>query len=116
MTVCNPYGVCKLFYMAKNEKNFPESVNLQRNDRLARDSLRELLRFQESVDNEILRLKAHTSADLQMLHYLTTTKSLFEAALQAMRTQNGEVGRLAFIQFADSVQDLMGYIHKMRLH
>jgi hypothetical protein len=109
-----------LFSMAKSEKIFSESVNLQKNDRMARDSLRELLRFNEALDNEIARLKtdvmSHSETDAQMLRYMVTSKGLFETAMQTMRTKNGDQGRLAFIQFADSVQDLMGYIHKMRLH
>ncbi len=106
--------------MAKNKNNFSENINLQKNDRLARDSLRELLRFNEALDNEIARLRtnmtSHSETDAQMLHYMLASKGLFEAAMQSMRMQNGERGRLAFIQFADSVQDMMGYIHKMRLH
>jgi hypothetical protein len=103
--------------MMKNEKNFTESVNLQKSDRLARESLRELMYFGEALDNEISRMQASESAsDPQMLHYMTASKAYFNDAMQAMRHSSGEAGRLALIKFADSVQDLMGYIHKMRLH
>lgn len=105
--------------MVKIEKNFPEFVNQQKNDRVARESLQELLRFNDALDSEINRLKQNTNnteIDVQMLQYMTTSKSLFENAMQSMRIKNGDQGRLAFIQFADSVQDMMGYIHKMRLH
>ncbi len=103
--------------MIKNDKNFTESVNLQKSDRLGRESLRELMNFSEALDIEIGRMQANGSAsDPQILQYMTTSKSYFNDALQAMRHSNGEAGRLALIKFADSVQDLMGYIHKMRLH
>lgn len=102
--------------MAKNDTPFTDSINNQKNDRLARESLQELLSFNEALEHEIARLKNSKSVDQQMLQYMNNSKSLFDAAMEAMRTQSGEQGRLALIQFADSVQDMMGYIHKMRLH
>src|SRR5690606_27359680 len=101
-------------------ESFSDSINNQKHERLARASLQELLRFNDALDSEISKFKngalENVPTDMQMMQYMQTSKTLFDEAMRAMRGANGEEGRLALIKFADSVQDLMGYIHKVRLH
>ena len=91
------------------------NVYQQNNERLARASLMELLRFHEALEQEIAlfeKSQLQNEVEQQTLQYMRISKTLFDEAMDSMKTQGGNEGRLAMIKFADSVQDLMGYIHK----
>lgn len=100
--------------------SFSGAVHHEKHERLARESLRELLRFRDSLGKEIARLQAsfgnHTESDTKILSYMQISTDLYDEAMEAMRAGQGNEGRIALIKFADSVQDLMAYVHKMRVH
>ncbi len=102
-----------------NNSKHSSTVAKEKHERLARSSLHDLLHFSAVLDDEIIRLQNNKNPDAKeqgLLQRMLATKGKFDLAISGMKSSDNDAGRHALICFADSVQDIIAFIHKDRLN
>src|SRR5688572_21016360 len=100
---------------ATNTMTHTSAVAQEKHDRMARKSLQDMLHFSDMLESEITRLQAQQDRDAkeqELLQRMLITKSKFDLAMRAMREPDSDASRHALIRFADSVQDIIAFIHR----
>lgn len=104
----------------KKNSNFSNVAGAERHARVARDSLRDLIMFNRTLEEETHRLLAEkkkgATIDQELLSKMTAAKDTYLGAMQALKESGDERSANAMIILADAIQDLMAYIHIERRH
>lgn len=99
---------------------FADAALAEKHQRVARESLQALMSFNEAIDNEMIRLRAHERegfpVDREMIGKMTCVKEKYEEALSGLRGTDDIRGRQAMVTLADAIQDLMAHIHLRASH
>ncbi len=98
-------------------KRFTETLDDQRNKRIAQESLRDIVVFYKSLEDEMQCMlaadKKDTPLNSELFAKMVTVKEKYMQLMHALR-ENEDKARHALIVFADAVQDLMTHMHKQR--
>jgi len=98
-------------------KRFSETLDEEKNKRIAQESLRNIVVFYKALEDEMQRMmaadKKGTPLDKELFARMVTVKEKYLQVMHALQEDEDRV-RHALIVFADAVQDLMTYMHKQR--
>ncbi len=94
------------------------SLQSQKYERTARESLRDLVVLNEMLEGEIQRMKMLAkqgiSIDQIMMGKMNSVRDKYISVMEGMRTIDSIAARHELIIYADAVQDLMKYVQQRR--
>lgn len=100
--------------------NLAESVGKEKNARIARDALRDLMLFNNALESEMhnmmLSVQKGVKLDQQLVDKMTVVKDKYNYAMTGFKAFDDEMQRFALTALADAIQDLMFYLHGRRKH
>ena len=95
---------------------FSQAVSHEKNERIARASLSDIMLFQKSVDEEIKRLTDAQTAgaviDKELFTKMLGVKSEYQKMMDGFIDLDDDRQRHALIVYADAVQDLITHLHR----
>ena len=98
-------------------RRFAETLDQERNKRVAQESLRNIVIFHKALEEEMQRVmtadKKGTPLDKELFAAMVTVKEKYFQIMHALREDEERV-RHALISFGDAVQDLMAHMYKQR--
>lgn len=101
---------------SKSYKRFTETLNEEKNKRIALDFLRDIVVFIKAVEDEMQRMlaadKKGIPLDKELFAKMVTVKEKHDQAMYALREDDEDRARHAMMVCADAVQDLM--THRQR--
>ena len=100
--------------------SFASSTGKEKNERIARDALRDLMLFNNTLETELQSLKLSAqkdaSTDQLLIDKMTFVKEKYNYAMAGFKAFDDEMERFALTALADAIQDLMFYLHKRKKH
>ena len=100
--------------------SFTESMTKEKNSRIARDALRDLMLFNNALESELQAINAAaqkgSTVDAELLRKMTTVKEKYNYAMSGFKAFDDEMERFALTSLADAIQDLMFYLHNRKRH
>jgi hypothetical protein len=97
---------------------FAEATSREKNDRIARESLRDLMLFNNSLEIEMknmtLASRNGMAPDQELFNKMSAVQEKYHYAMSGLKVLDDDNERCAFISLADAIQDLMTYIHQRR--
>jgi hypothetical protein len=104
----------------KNLQGFADLVGKEKYDRIARDSLRDLMLFNNALESEMhtLRLAEQKGGkiDQQLMQKMHFAQDKYNYAMSGFKAFDDDMQRYALIALADAIQDLMIYFNSKRSH
>lgn len=104
----------------KFAENFAETIGKEKNARIARDALRDLMLFNNALESEMQQMMSAmqkgAQLDAQLLDKMTTAKEKYNYAMTGFKAFDDEMERYALTALADAIQDLMFYLHSRKKH
>jgi hypothetical protein len=105
----------------KSAAGFQNIAGPARHERIARSSLHDMIAFHDTLEQEMSRMMAdHVEQGLplenQLYERMVAVKETYIHVMRGLTEEDLAGQRLALIKFADTVQDLMSYIHNQRRH
>ena len=101
---------------------FSQAISQEKNERIARTSLNDIMVFQKSLEEEMARLTEEEARgdviDTEFFNKIVLTKNEYQkllASFTAMDT-DGHQGHSALIAYADTVQDIISHLHCKHTH
>jgi len=104
--------------MTKDSDNtgFSKAIVDEKNERIARSSLNDMVVFQKSVDEELVQLteekKQGSPVDEDLVQKMTTVKGQFQSVLAGFSNLDDDSQRHALTGYADAVQDLITHLYR----
>ncbi|MCE2926551.1 MAG: hypothetical protein LW823_02745 [Rickettsiales bacterium] len=99
---------------------FTETISQEKNRRIASESLRDLMLFNNALETEIRKITSEMdkgrSIDQKMLDLMCGVKEKYNYAMSGMKALDEDMERYALCALADAIQDLMYYVHNHRKH
>lgn len=100
--------------------NFAESIGKEKNARIARDALRDLMLFNNALESEMQSMMSAVQKGAQLDHLMfdkmTVVKDKYNYAMSGFKAFDDEMERFALTSLADAIQDLMFYLHSRKKH
>ena len=97
-----------------------EAGDGEKHERIARESLRSMVMFSDTLKSEIRRLTAEEAAgapiDRALLDKMIVVKSKYIHVMAGFMELDDDEQRRALIVFADAVQDIVKHLHTPRSH
>jgi hypothetical protein len=104
----------------KKIAGFAETIGREKDERIARESLRDLILFNNALEMEMKNMLAAAqkgaALDDDMMGKMTSVKDKYNYAMSGLTAFDDETERCAFLALADAIQDLMAYLHLKRRH
>lgn len=101
-----------------NHTGFSQAIGHEKNERVARSALGDMLAFQKSLEADLRELKGlkeqGTVIDEDLLHKMTMVNEQYHAVMAGFSRLDDDSQRHALIVYADAVQDLITYLHRIR--
>ena len=99
-----------------NTTGFSKAISHEKNERVARASLNDILVFQKSVEKEMKKLTEKlqngTDVDKVLLHKMRVVEEQYLNVLDGFRQHDDNSQKHALIVYADAVQDLISHLHR----
>lgn len=102
----------------KNISGIAESIGDQKDERIIRESLRDIMLFNNALESEMknMMVAVHSGKPLDhdLFDKMTRVKEKYNYAMSGLKAFNDEMQRIAFVALADAIQELMVLIHTRR--
>lgn len=104
----------------KFTEGFAESIGKEKNSRIARDALRDLMLFNNALETEMQSIMSSAQKgakiDPMLVDKMTTVKDKYNYAMTGFKAFDDDMERYALTSLADAIQDLMFYLHNRKKH
>jgi len=104
----------------KSYKRFSETLNEEKDKRMARESLRDIAVFhkslEETMQNMIAADKKGEPLDKNLFAIMVAVKEKYLQMESAFKAKDDDRFRNALFVLADATQDLMTHLHRKRKH
>jgi hypothetical protein len=101
-------------------QEFADTMSKEKDARIARDALRDLMLFNNSLESEMQRINATAENggvhDAKLMSKMALVKEKYNYAMSGFKAFDDEMERFALTSLADAIQDLMFYLHNKRSH
>ena len=105
--------------MKKEKSGFIRAIASEKHERTARRSLHDIVAFYQLVEKEIRRLNADKikgrTFDGDMYKRLALVQGQYKHVMKGFLELDDNRQRHALVTFADTIQDLMKYIHSRKV-
>ena len=102
----------------KNIPGIAESIGSQADEKLVRQSLRDIMMFHNALETEMRNMltdvRGGKPLDRDLFDRMTEVKEKYNYAMSGLKAFNDEMQRLAFVALAASIQELMVFIQARR--
>jgi len=92
-----------------------EAAGAEKHERIARESLRSMVMFSETLESEMHRMKEDDAKglpiDRSLLDKMTIVKDKYRHVMTGFMALGDDEQRHALIVFADAVQDIVKHLH-----
>ncbi len=109
-----------LSFGRRPDDGFSETISQERHARVARDSMRDLMLFHNALESEIQALQSLADKgqpiDKKLLSLMSGVKEKYDYAMSGLKTLHADLECFALCSLADSIQDLMCYVHNRKKH
>ena len=99
---------------------FSRSVNREKHDRIARNSLYDMFAFYETLEKEISRMgeipTRLTLTETEILGRMLAVQEHYLAAMKGFQELGAETQQHALVRFSDALLDMMKILHKHKEH
>ena len=101
--------------IVSNEKkgSILKAISQEKNERVARTSLHDIMIFQQSMEKEIKKLE-QSGTDTDLLKRMMKVKDHYQKVKFSFAGTDDENLRHSFIAYADALQDLITHIYRRR--
>jgi len=93
-----------------------QTLNQEKHERIARNSLYDMFIFHEALEKEILRLNTLptklTETEAELLACMLAVQKHYHAALKGFKELSVEMQQHAVVRLSDSLIDLMKILHR----
>ncbi len=97
-----------------------QTANREKNQRIARDALRDLMMFSNLLESDLQQLVSMADkgqpVDTRLVALMSSVRDKYHSAMSGLKTLNDEMESYAMTSLADAIQDLMYYLHQRKEH
>ena len=104
--------------VTNKDKGFAHAAVSEKHERVARQSLHDIIVFYQALEKEIQAILAKKAKgveyDAELLERMSVVKEKYHLAMDGFLELSENEQRHVLMVFADSIQDLMKYVHGRR--